>query len=111
MRLTLTCRAVKSKLGPMDVQFTREQKAFVQEAIKSGRLSREEDAIQEALAMWEGRERARAEILAAVDEAEASLARDQGRVITEESMRELAGAVKTRGRARLEKEGRISQPG
>jgi hypothetical protein len=43
----------------------------------------------------------RAQILAAVDAAEAALARDEGRVITQESMRNLAGEVKRRGRARL----------
>lgn len=64
-------------------------------------MHREEEAVQEALALWEERERARAEILAAVDEAEASLARGEGRVITQESMRELAEQVKQRGRARL----------
>jgi hypothetical protein len=42
--------------------------------------------------------RTRAEILAAVDIAEASLARGEGRVITQESMRELAEHVKQRGR-------------
>jgi hypothetical protein len=40
-------------------------------AIDSGRLRGEEDAVKEALSLWEERERARAEILAAVDEAEA----------------------------------------
>jgi len=44
----------------------------------------------------------RAEILAAVDEAEASLARGEGRAITQESMRELAREVTQRGRARLD---------
>jgi predicted thioesterase len=47
------------------------------------------------------RERTRAEILAAVDEAEASLAKGEGRIIPRESMRELAEEVKRRGRARL----------
>lgn len=57
--------------------------------------------MQEALSLWEERERTRAEILAQVDLAEASLARGEGRIITQESMRELAGEVKQRGRARL----------
>ena len=46
-------------------------------------------------------ERRRAEILAAVDTAKASLAAGKGRVITEDSMRQLANEVKQRGRARL----------
>jgi Arc/MetJ-type ribon-helix-helix transcriptional regulator len=85
----------------MEVQLTPDQKAFVQQAIETGRLQREEDAIKEALSLWEERERARAEILAAVDDAEASLARGEGRPITQESMRELADQVKQRGRSRL----------
>ena len=85
----------------MEVQLTPDQKAFVRQAIESGRLRSEEDAIQEALSLWEERERTRAEILAAVDEAEASLARGEGRIITQESMRQLAEQVKQRRRARL----------
>jgi putative addiction module CopG family antidote len=85
----------------MEVQLTPGQRAFVRQAIESGRLRREEDAVKEALSLWEERERTRAEILAAVDEAEASLARGEGRLITQESTRELAAEVKRRGRARL----------
>jgi putative addiction module CopG family antidote len=85
----------------MEVQLTPDQNAFVRHAIESGRLHREEDAVREALALWEDRERTRAEILAAVDTAEASLARGDGRIITEQSMRDLAEEVKQRGRARL----------
>jgi len=81
-----------------------DQKAFVRQAIESGRLRREEDALKEALSLWEERERTRAEVLAAVDDAEASLARGDGRIITRESMRELAESVKQRGRARLANE-------
>ena len=85
----------------MSVNLTPDQKAFVRDAIASGRLHGEEDAIREALALWERRERARAQILASVDAAEAALARGEGRVITQESMRDLAAEVKHRGRARL----------
>jgi putative addiction module CopG family antidote len=85
----------------MEVELTPDQTAFVRQAIQSGRLHREEDAVREALALWEERERARVEILAAVDEANASLARGEGRIITPQSLRELAGEVKQRGRDRL----------
>lgn len=85
----------------MEVHLTADQKAFVRQAIESGRISREEDAVKEALSLWEERERARAELLASVDEAEASLARDEGRVLTPETARELAEDVKRRGRTRL----------
>jgi Arc/MetJ-type ribon-helix-helix transcriptional regulator len=88
----------------MEVQLTADQKAFVRQAIQSGRLQREEDAVKEALSLWEDRERTRAEILAAVDAAEVSLARGEGRPISRESMRQLAAEVKQRGRARLANE-------
>jgi len=88
----------------MKVDFTPDQKAFIRQAIEAGRLHREEDAVQEALSLWEERERTRAEILAAVDTAEASLARGGGRTITQQSMQELGDEVKRRGRARLANE-------
>ncbi len=88
----------------MDVHFTPDQEAFIREAIESGRLKSSEDAVQEALALWEERERRRAEILAAIDAADASLARGEGIVITEESMRDLAEEIKQRGLARLRAE-------
>lgn len=85
----------------MDVELTPDQRAFVQRAIKSGRFTREEEAVEEAMALWEERERRRVEILAMVDEAEASLARGDGISITEQSMKALAEDVKQRGRHRL----------
>jgi Arc/MetJ-type ribon-helix-helix transcriptional regulator len=93
----------------MEVQFTPDQKAFIRQAIESGRLRHEEDAVKEALSLWQERKRTRAEIFAAVDEAEASLARGEGRPIIEESMRQLAEDVKQRGRARLAAERKTSR--
>jgi Arc/MetJ-type ribon-helix-helix transcriptional regulator len=92
----------------MDVQLSADQRAFFHMAVETGRLSREEDAVKEALLLWEERERTRAEILALVDSAEASLSHGQGRVITQESMREFANDVKRRGRARLAAEQAVS---
>jgi hypothetical protein len=66
----------------MEVQLTPDQRPFVRQAIESERLRREEDAAREALFLWEERERSRAEILAAVHEAEAYPARGEGRAIT-----------------------------
>jgi putative addiction module CopG family antidote len=85
----------------MEVRLTPDQEAFVRQAIESGRLRRAEDAVQEALSLWEERERKRAEFLVTLDEAEASLARGEGRIVTPESVRDLAEEVKSRGRARL----------
>jgi putative addiction module CopG family antidote len=88
----------------MEVDLTADQKEFIRRAIETGRFRRAEDAVREALLLWEERERRRAEILAAVDTAEASLARGEGRAVTQQSMHELANEVKQRGRLRLEAE-------
>jgi len=88
----------------MNVELTPDQRAFVQRAIESGRFTRAEEAVREALALWEERERRRLEIVAMVDEAEASLARGEGREITEQSMSALAEDVKRRMRRRIASE-------
>ena len=85
----------------MQVELTAEQLDLIRRAVASGRVPDAEGAVREALALWVERERRREEILAAIDQAEASLARGEGRVITRESMREVAEDVKRRGRARL----------
>jgi putative addiction module CopG family antidote len=93
----------------MEIHLTPDQQAMVRQAIESGRLHDEREAVQEALALWEERERRRAEILAAVDQAETSLAHGEGRVITQQSMHELAEEVKQRGRVRLAAEQSVPQ--
>ncbi len=85
----------------MDVQLTADQKAFARHAIETGRIHHENEVVQEALALWENRERTRLEMIAMLDIAEDSLARGEGRVITEQSMMDLASEVKQRGRARF----------
>jgi Arc/MetJ-type ribon-helix-helix transcriptional regulator len=95
------CRTLLAGDETMDVELTSDQKAFARSAVEAGRLLSEEDAVHEALALWEERERRRVEFRATIDEARASLARGEGRPITEGSMRELAAGVKERGRARL----------
>ena len=85
----------------MEVQLTDDQKTFVRRAIEAGRYTREEDALREALSLWETRERRREEILNAVDEAEASLARGEGRTVaTREEASALAREINDRGAAR-----------
>lgn len=96
-------------LKVMEVDLTADQKAFIRQAIESGRFHSAEDAVREALSLWEERERRRAEILAAVDTAEASLAQGEGRAVTQQSMRELANEVKQRGRLRLDGEQQTSR--
>jgi Arc/MetJ-type ribon-helix-helix transcriptional regulator len=89
----------------MEIHPTPDQQAFIRQALDTGRIARAEDAVAEAMALWEERERRRAEILARVDEAEASLRRGEGIEITPESMLALAADVKRRGRDRLAAEG------
>jgi Arc/MetJ-type ribon-helix-helix transcriptional regulator len=84
----------------MEVRLTPDQEAFVRQAIESGRLHDEQEALQEALALWEARERMRQELLASVESARAAHARGEGRPLTEATMRELTDQVKARGRAR-----------
>jgi putative addiction module CopG family antidote len=85
----------------MNVELTSDQQAFARRAIESGRFRTEEEAVREALALWEERERRRAEFLLTLTEAKASIARGEGREISQESMRELAREIQERGRARL----------
>ena len=85
----------------MNVELTPDQRAFVQKAIEAGRFTREEEGVQEALALWEERERRRLEIIAMIDEADASLARGEGRVFTKETTPALVEEVKERLRRRI----------
>lgn len=85
----------------MEVNLTPDQEAFVRHAIETGRFRRVEDAVKEALFLWEERERKRAEFLVSLDDAKASLSRGEGRAITQQSVRELADEVKQRGLGRF----------
>jgi len=85
----------------MEVSLTRDQEAFIRQAISSGRFQNQEDAVREALSLWEERERRRAEFLITLGDAKASLARGEGMTITSESMRQLAEDLKRRGLALL----------
>jgi putative addiction module CopG family antidote len=85
----------------MEVSLTPDQEAFIRQAIETGRFHDEEDAVREALSLWEERERKRAELLATLDDAKTSVARGEGRIITQRSVRALAEEVKERGQARL----------
>ena len=92
----------------MEVQLTADQKAFIRQGVENGRYLREEDALHEALTLWERQERRRAEILSAVDLAEASFARGEGRLITTpQEAAQLAEDIKRRGLSRLAADGNI----
>ena len=85
----------------MEITLTPDQEAFVWQAVKAGRIDRPEDAVTEALLLWEERELLRSELIASFDEAKASIARGEGRVITQEAMQALAEETKQRLRSRL----------
>jgi len=85
----------------MEVELTPDQLAFARQAVEEGRLTAEGDAVKQALALWEERERERSEFLASIEDARAALTRGEGREIRAESVRELSAEVKERGRARL----------
>lgn len=82
----------------MEVELTVEQEAFVRQAVSTGRLTRAEDAVQEALSLWAERERNRAELLAAFDEAEADLQAGRFAEYTDASLPTLAAELKQQAR-------------
>jgi len=83
----------------MEVRLTPEQESFVRQAIASGRLHRAEEAVQQALSLWENQERSCAEILAALDEAEADLRTGQYTDHTDASSPSLASQLKAEARS------------
>jgi Arc/MetJ-type ribon-helix-helix transcriptional regulator len=86
----------------MEVRLTEDQDAFVRAALEAGRIARPEDAAVEAMALWEARERRRAELLADIDAADASLARGEGSFVAGAgATTAFAEDIKRRGRARL----------
>jgi putative addiction module CopG family antidote len=85
----------------MQIELSEEADEFIRRAIEAGRHHKPEDAVREALQLWIDRERRREELLAALDVAEAELARGEGIEITKGSMRQLAKDVHERGMARL----------
>lgn len=92
----------------MELHLSADQQALIREGIESGRLRSPEDAFDEAMLLWEERERRRNEILAAVDASEASLARGEGRRIgTREQATQLAEDIKRRGMDRFASENHL----
>jgi Arc/MetJ-type ribon-helix-helix transcriptional regulator len=86
----------------MDVQLTADQKALIDQAIASGRIQAEEDAVRQALSLWEERERRRCELLAMLDEADASLERGEGIAVnSDQELTEFIDDVKRRGMERF----------
>jgi Arc/MetJ-type ribon-helix-helix transcriptional regulator len=85
----------------MQIELTPAQSSFIDLGIQEGRFRDFHDAVQQALAQWEERERARVELLAALDLAEQSLDAGEGEEYTPETLSQLVSSVEERGRARL----------
>jgi len=84
--------------GRMEVQLTPDQEAFVRKAVANGRYPNAEAAVLDAMARWEEGERARLELLAAIDEAEADLGAGHFIDCTDASLPRLADALKREAR-------------
>jgi putative addiction module CopG family antidote len=85
----------------MEIELTPEQDSFVHLGIEQGRFRHAEDAVKDALTLWEKRERVRIELLASLDMAEQALDAGEGNTYTAETVHELAKAVERRGMAHL----------
>jgi hypothetical protein len=73
----------------MKIELTQEQNTVVRYAIETGRVLDQEQAGREATALRVERERRRAELLASLDAAEASLARSENIVLGRDAARVL----------------------
>jgi putative addiction module CopG family antidote len=85
----------------MQVELTPEQNSFVDMGIQEGRFRDREEAVRQALALWEKRERARIELLASLDLAERSLDAGEGETYIGANLDALVESIKERGTARL----------
>jgi Arc/MetJ-type ribon-helix-helix transcriptional regulator len=76
-------------------------KSFVDLGIQEGRFRNSDEAVRQALAQWEKRERERVELLASLDLAERSLDAGEGETHSSETLHELVESVQVREIARL----------
>jgi hypothetical protein len=85
----------------MEYNFTPEENDVVSHALEAGRINDPGQAVRQAMALWVERERSRIELLDNLDAAEASLARGEGILITDDSMGVLARNVMERCKTRF----------
>ena len=85
----------------MQIELTAAQNSFVEIGIREGRFRDRDEAVRQALALWENRERARIELLTSLDAAEKALDRGEGEEHTPENLDALVAAIRTRGQSRL----------
>jgi putative addiction module CopG family antidote len=84
----------------MEVHFVPgpDQEAFIRRGIATGRYRSAEDAVRDAMARWEEGERARLELLAALDEAERDVETGQYTDYSNETLPLLADELKREAR-------------
>lgn len=88
----------------MEIRLPPDQEArLAAAAARAGRSMAE--LIQEAVALWEENERITAELRVSLDEAEASIAREEGLDLTRQALERLNDDLIERTRARLVTEG------
>ena len=85
----------------MQIDLTPEQNSFIALGIQEGRFRDSRDAVEQALAQWEKRERARVELIASFDAAEQSLDDGEGEEYTPETLHNLIASVERRGKSRF----------
>lgn len=85
----------------MEIEFTPEQKSHIDLSMEQGRIQSPEEAVKDALSLWEERERARLDLLAEIDAGDSSF--EGGEIVfeSEESIAAWIEGVKQRGRAKL----------
>jgi len=83
----------------MEVRLTPDQEALIVQAVQSGRYQTAEDAVKDALAIWEENERRRIELIAMIDEGDADLAAGRYTDYTDETLGELVQEIQREGRA------------
>jgi len=85
----------------MEIQLTQEQHSFIDLGIKEGRFRQAEEAVEDALALWVSRERARLELLVEIDAGANSFDGSEIVLDSDEAIADFVEGIKQRGRARL----------
>jgi putative addiction module CopG family antidote len=85
----------------MQIELTPAQNSFIELGIQEGRFRDREEAVRQALALWEQRERARVELLSSLDSAERALDAGEGEEYSPEDLSALVNSVKARGESVL----------
>jgi Arc/MetJ-type ribon-helix-helix transcriptional regulator len=85
----------------MEIELTPEQDSLVNLGIEQGRIQRREDAVRDAMTLWEKRERARIELLAELEAGDDSFEEDDIVLDSDEAVAAFFEDIKQRGRAKL----------